>query len=296
MGQERIETNKAPLIEVDACHGDLVIRSWSETAVSIQSDQYEAKETEAGLTLTSYGTLKLFVPENTSLNLGKVRGNLIVNQVNGDLSLQTADGNVTLVGPNHVKINTVNGNLSVKQLGGDFSVETVNGNATWHQVQGVNTGTINGNSHIHFAQGAVNLQKINGNVSLRSIGGAVHITQKVNGNLNASQIDSILNLTHVNGNIRLDGPLTKGDHFCKAAGDIVVRWPADAPVIINATAAAIKNRLPLQDVVEEAGRLNGRLQNGSTVLNLEAKGRIELKEAQFGKDDWYQDGGEDLEL
>ena len=57
MTQERIETNKAPLIEVDACQGDLVIRSWSETAVSIQSDEYQATETEAGLKLSSQGSL-----------------------------------------------------------------------------------------------------------------------------------------------------------------------------------------------------------------------------------------------
>lgn len=293
MSQERIETNKAPLIQVDACHGDLVIRSWSETAVSIQSDNYEANETEAGLSLTSYSNMKLIVPTNASLNLGHVRGNLTVNQVNGNLSVQTADGNVTMVGSNQVKLNTVNGNLSAKQLEGDFSVETINGNATWYQVKTVNAGTTNGNLSVHFAQGAVNLQKTNGNIYLQGIDGAVTVTNRVNGNLSASQIEGTLNLSHIHGNIRLNGPLPKGDHTCIAHGDITLRWPADAPVLINATAAAIKNRLPLQDVVEEAGRLNGRLQNGGPVLNLEAKGRIELKEAQFGKDEWRQESGDD---
>ncbi len=98
MRQERIETNKAPLIEVDACHGDLVIRSWSETAVSIQSDQYEAKQTEGGLKLSSQGSLKLIVPTSASLNIGKVHGDLVVKRVSGDLSLQTGDGDVVLVG------------------------------------------------------------------------------------------------------------------------------------------------------------------------------------------------------
>ncbi|MCZ7671400.1 MAG: hypothetical protein M5U34_31835 [Chloroflexi bacterium] len=74
----------------------------------------------------------------------------------------------------------------------------------------------------------------------------------------------------------------------------MVRWPVDAPVTINAQASAIKNRLPLQDVAEEAGVLTGHLEQGSAVLNLEAGGRIILKEAQLVKDAWAQDSGEDF--
>ncbi|MCZ7671402.1 MAG: hypothetical protein M5U34_31845 [Chloroflexi bacterium] len=125
MSQERIETNKAPLIEVTACHGDLVIRSWSETAVSIQSDQHEAKQTETGLALSSHGDLKLIVPTNASLHIGQVHGDLVIKRVSGDLSLQIGDGDVVLVGLNNVKLGTINGDLSAKQPDGDLSVETV---------------------------------------------------------------------------------------------------------------------------------------------------------------------------
>lgn len=293
MSQERIETNKAPLIQVDACHGDLVIRNWSETAVSIQSDQYEANETEAGLSLTSHGSMKLTVPSSASLNLGQVHGDLVVKRVSGDLSLQTGDGDVILVGVNNVKISTINGDLSAKQLDGDLSVETVNGDAVCRQVQTINAGTVNGDLSIRFANGSVNLQDINGDINLRGISGDVNV-KKGSRDVNISQIEGMIYLPQIHGDIRLKGPCSAGKHTCNADGDIVLRWPVDAPVTINAAAAAIKNRLPLQDVVEEAGKLNGRLGTDGPVLNLEAKGRIVLKEAQLVKDEWEQDSSEDF--
>ena len=290
MKQERIETNKAPLLEVDVCHGDLVIRSWSETAVSLQSDQYQTNKTEAGLKLTSYGSTKRIVPHDASLTIGQVQGDLLVKYLHGDFSLQKGDGDVVLVGLNKAKLGTVNGDLSAKQIDGDISVETVNGDVVCRQVQSVNAGTVNGDISVRFANGATNLQAINGDINLRAISGAVNV-KRGNRDLNASQIDGILYLPHIHGDIRLKGPLADGKHIATAQGDIVLRWPAAAPVTINAAAPSIKNRLVLQDAEAENGSLTGHVKHGAAVLNLEANGRIVLKESQLVKDEWERDSG-----
>ncbi len=178
-------------------------------------------------------------------------------------------------------------------MDGDISVETVNGDTICRQVQTVNAGTVNGDISIRFANGSANLQEINGDINLRGISGEVNV-KTGNRDVNVSQIDGAIYLPHINGDIRLEGPLSAGKHTCTANGDIVLRWPADAPVTLNAQASSIKNRLMLDAVEEGAGSLNGHIQNGAAVLNLEAKGRIVLKESQLVKDEWEQDSGEDF--
>jgi DUF4097 and DUF4098 domain-containing protein YvlB len=291
MSQERIETNKSPLIHVESCNGDLVIRSWSETAVSIKSSQYDANETEAGLTLSSSGSMTLTIPTAASLTIGAVHGDLVVKRVSGDLSLQTGDGDVILVGLNNIKINTINGDLSAKQLDGDLFVETINGDASCRHVQSVAAGVVNGDISVRFANGSVRLQEINGDAGLRGINGDVFV-ENGRRDANLREIAGLIQLYHVNGDIRLKGPLCAGDHNCTANGDIVLRWPANHPVTINASAAAIKNRLPLQDVEESATTLSGHLEKGGPVLNLKANGRIILKEAQLVKEGWEQESSE----
>jgi DUF4097 and DUF4098 domain-containing protein YvlB len=295
MNQERIETNKAPLIHVDVCQGDLVIRSWSETAVSIKSSQYDANETETGLTLSSAGSMKLTVPTTASLTIGAVHGDLVVRRVSGDLSLQTCDGDVVLVGLNNAKINKINGDLSAKQLDGDLFVETINGDAACRRLQNVDVGTVNGDISVRFANGSARLQEINGDINLRGISGEVSV-ENGRRDANLRDIGGLVRLYHINGDIRLKGPLSEGKHSCTANGDIVLRWPVDRPVTINASAAAIKNRLPLQDVEESATTLTGHLEKGGPVLNLEANGRIILKEARLVKEEWEPESGEDFDF
>jgi hypothetical protein len=91
-------------------------------------------------------------------------------------------------------------------------------------------------------------------------------------------------VTKVKGDIRLTGGLAPGKHHLIADGDIVLRWPENAPLHLEATASKIRNRLNLSDVVEEEGHLTGRIGEGETFLILEAKGRIILKDVQPSKE------------
>jgi hypothetical protein len=81
----------------------------------------------------------------------------------------------------------------------------------------------------------------------------------------------------VEGDIRLYGGLISGDHQLTAEGDIVLIWPEDAPLNLTAAAAAIRNRLELQDTTEMEGTLSGRLGDGKTNMQLAAGGQIVLK-------------------
>jgi len=69
-------------------------------------------------------------------------------------------------------------------------------------------------------------------------------------------------------------------------GKIVVRWPDNAPVIVEASAPAFDIRLPLEDVVEEEGTLTGHIGDGDTLLLMEAKSRIIMKEMDTFSEPW----------
>ncbi len=65
-----------------------------------------------------------------------------------------------------------------------------------------------------------------------------------------------------------------------------MRWPADAPINLVAHAPKIKNRLPLEKVVENEDGIVGSIGDGQTQLTLKANGRIILNEDQMVDARW----------
>lgn len=98
---------------------------------------------------------------------------------------------------------------------------------------------------------------------------------------------------NVLGDIRLLGGLGPFAHSLHAEGDFVLIWPLDAPLLLEAEAPIIDNRLPLLDIHQVAGHLSGRLGDGKTRLAISAGGRLVLKEAQMVSKKWDL-GGEQL--
>jgi hypothetical protein len=101
---------------------------------------------------------------------------------------------------------------------------------------------------------------------------------------------------HAEGDIRLVGGLASGDHTFTADGDILVRWPVDAPLNLTANAPDIKNRLPLENTADKAGSLLGTIGDGKTNVNLQANGRILLKEARLVKAEWEVFGADGMDF
>ena len=88
MSKEQFELGKMPQLTIEACHGNLVVKGWGETAVSIKGGEYQTSEDDLGLTITSQGQLNLSVPFASSLAVGTVSGDLVIKNVEGDISLQ----------------------------------------------------------------------------------------------------------------------------------------------------------------------------------------------------------------
>jgi hypothetical protein len=133
-----------------------------------------------------------------------------------------------------------------------------------------------------------------GDFSLRNVGGDINLGQ-IHRDVNLRNIGGLVKVANVHGDIRLTGGLAPGKHHLKADGDIVLRWPENAPLHLEATAPKIRNRLNLTDLVEEEGRLTGRIGEGETFLILEANGRIILKDVQPTKE-WEDFDGTEFDF
>lgn len=289
MGQEQFSTGKAPQISIAECHGNLVIRSWSEPAVLVNGNDYEANEIDEGLSIIARGDLKLMVPTLADLSIASVAGDVAIKNVDGAVSLVDAARDVVVSGLDTVKINTIRGDLSAKNIDGVVSVELVEGDAVLRNVGEVIITTVQGDVSLHNVNGSVQLEQVQGDLALRTINGDVAVTQ--------GQRDAALrnlggrnSLKRIQGDIRLYGGLASGEHSFNAEGDIVVRWPTGAPLELVATAPKIVNRLHFDKVVETGDNLTGHIGDGQTTVKLTAGGRIELKETPIVDNRWESEG------
>lgn len=307
MTSERIETGKmptgkmptgetptgeTPAITIPHCGGDLVIRSWSETAVSLKGD-YEVEESEAGLSITSQSTLRLTVPDQSVLDIQQVAGDLIIKKISGDASVGEVSGDAIFSGAGLTKVQVVHGDVSAKKMSGPLSLDTVHGDMLVRRAQDVKAGAVHGDCSIRYTAGDVQLGEIMGDVSLRAVGGDVSVGHGRR-DANMRQIGGQVSLGDVQGDIRIHGPLSEGQHNFNADGDIVLRWPEESPLNLTAAAAKINNRLHWDTISEADGALTGQIGDGKTQVSLTAQGRISLKSAQLIDDTWAPFPGEEF--
>lgn len=295
MSNQRFDLGKAPHISIDTCAGDLVVRSWLELDVVVKGDGFEATETEGGLSLTTHGDLQLMVPEGTHLSVQNAHSDVVIKNISGDVSLHEVNGDVVLLGLSHVKIGTIHSDLSAKNIDGAVSAETISGDAALRNIGDLHVATVHGDLAGRYINGAVVLNEVAGDVSLNTVNGDLTLG-KCHRDVNLQNLAGINTVSHVSGDVRLSGGLVSGEHSFVANGDVLLRWPIDAPLNLTANAPNIKNRLPLENVVEKEGSLWGTIGDGKTNVSLTANGRILLKEARLVKAEWEAFANEGLDF
>lgn len=287
MTKARYETGKAPTVTIADCAGDLVVKGWLQNAVQVKGE-HAADEGADAFTLRSNGSLTLWVPVRATLLLQSISGDAIIKGVEGSVKATQVMGDLALKNLGNVEIATVHGDLSARNVDATLDVASVMGDAALRGVHDVNIGTVHGDLVIRYAEGDVQIDEATGDTALHTVSGDV-VVRSGQRDVNLNNLGGKLHLQHVHGDIRLKGGLASGKHHCSAQGDIVVRWPLEAPVNLTVSAGHVINRLPLQDVVEEADSFSGRIGDGETTLILEAQGRVVLKEVYMHE--WDADFG-----
>jgi SHOCT-like domain len=288
MKQEKIFTDKAPHISIAECNGELVVRSWAETAVSLKGNNFDVNESEGKLSISSQGSLKLTVPIRTTLSITYVNGDVAIKLVEGDIDLIEVNGDAILRGLNSVHVQTLNGDLSAKNLDGVLTLTMVSGDANLRNIGGLTVQTIQGDLAARNVNGDVEMQQAQGDVSLRTVNGNVTIKNGQR-DVNLHNLGGLVDIQGIQGDIRLRGGLSQGDHTFTAERDIIVRWPLTSPLNLTATAPSIKNRLPLEKETEMENTLIGRIGDGETNASFTANGRIILREGEMVNPKWHDD-------
>ncbi len=290
MSKEHIPTGKAPHIFLDSCDGDLVIRGRPEPALQVKGE-FEVTESDKGYHLTGHGGLTLIAPADAILTIGDVGGDLVVKHVAGFCHVDQVHGDVALTDLGQVELGVVNGDVSARHLRGSLAVDQTHGDAQVRNAAAVTLGTVHSDLVARHLSGALTVGEVSGDADLRHVDGDV-VLSCGHRDVNLTNVNGIVTVTDVHGDIRLRGRLGQGDHSLQAQGDVVVRWPAGAPLNVTATGARIDNRLPLEDAVaKNGGSLVGRLGQGETHLMINAGGRVVLREVEMVDEKWGDFGG-----
>lgn len=283
MNGERIHLGKSPVIEIKAA-GSLVIRGWTEDTVMFSGDDFQMDEQEGQLSIIANGDLHLMVPLKSAITVNEANGDVAIKNIENPVRLGQIKGDVVLQNLVSAETTRVFGDLSIRNLSDSCVVGEALGDVSFREVGDLTVQTIYGDCAVSFVNGSVEILQVMGDIVLRTINGDVTISEGRR-DVNIRNIGGVCHVDAVHGDIRMRGGLSSGKHRFTADGDIVLRWPSDAPLIVEAMAAEVKNRLDLVDVVEENDMLRGRLGEGQTFLFLNSKGRIILNRAEAMRDD-----------
>jgi hypothetical protein len=278
MSKKRFETGKAPQVTIDECHGQLTISGGAEAVIIVSGNDYEAAESDKGVSISSRGSLALRIPQEATLLLQSLHGNLAIKNVAGAMHLSEIRGNLSMKNVGAVEVETIQGDLVGKNINGAFVLGRAQHDVALRNTADLQIGDVQGDLAVRYVNGRAVIQQVMGDVSLRTINGDLTI-QHARRDANLRNLGGINQVENISGDIRLVGGLAGGKHQFKAGGDIVVHWPTGAPLNLTATAPKISNRLDLENVSQEGNTMHGRIDEGETTLLLEAEKRIYLKKS-----------------
>lgn len=292
MNEQRFETGKEPVVSVK-CQGNLQIRGWNEPSVLIKGGDFTCHEGEKVLDIASTADLKVFVPLSTGVTITEANGDLSVKLVEGSLAIDEAKSDVSIRNVSATQVGSVMGDFSARNINGFLTVEAIMGDFVARNIEGISIGTIHGDCALRYLNGSADVKEILGDFSVRTINQDINIGA-CRRDVNLRNIGGLVSAEDVSGDVRLRGGLAEGKHKLNAFGDIVVRWPPNHPLILEAKANVIQNGLDLDDKVEEPGFLSGRIGDEDIFLLLEAQGRIILKDTEVP--DEYLDEDMDIDF
>jgi hypothetical protein len=239
MGRQTFETEGIPTLSVVECRGSLKIQGVPGPAVRLHADSSDLEASQEGDTVmaTCQSDLRVELPYDASIRVGRVAGDLVVKRVSGSTTLDTVDGDVSLSQVGSAVIETVKGDLSGRVVDGDLVV-----------------------------------REVSGDMSVRNVAGRLEVG-RVGRDLGVRDIQGDASAEDVRSDIRLRTGFEPGKEYrFRAAGDLVARVPAgvDAAFTLRSAGGDIRIKAPLEDRQDEEGQVTGRLGDGGATVVLEA--------------------------
>jgi hypothetical protein len=244
METQTFETGLALELFVGQIAGNLQVRGWDNSQVSIQAnmDDLNVQQEADKLRVNCQGNCSLRVPEDASLRVEVVHGNAYFKNISNHIVIEESKGSLSLRSIHSAQLGSIHGELTCKDFTADLAANQVHGNAS-----------------IRNIQGASRLEQVHGNLDLRQVEGEIE--------------------AQVRGNARLRLGLLMGDHYrIFADGNLNCQIPQDASLQLDLFSQneKIKVYLPEGSQIFRQPQYQFTLGEGNVPMSLSCNGSLYL--------------------
>ncbi len=210
------------------------------------------------------------VPANISVKFNSASGDLLLNDIDNNLSANTASGSIEIknIGKK-VKISTASGDIKLENIKGDSEISSASGD--------INAKDCKEGLNISTASGSINATKISGEIELES----------ASGNIELSEAIGEFSVKTASGDIKAESiELNEESYFGSASGDVDVSLLKSATYNLTLSSASGNSVLNYN-----SNEINGYFEFSARV----DKGKIASPIA-FDKEEIIEKHGEDYYL
>jgi hypothetical protein len=259
MAKIEIPSNGSPDVTIESVSGSLQVKGWDEDNIRIDiqnADDLHYTADDDMLTMTADSDCVLRVPTDSNLTIQSVNRDAYVANLDGEVSIESVSGSLTMKNVGETKVENVSGNLTIRGIDGDLYVNEVSGNAA-----------------IRDVEGDLRAEEVHANLSLRNIEG--EIVAKSDGN----------------ADLRLDVEDT-GEINVEAAGNLfcALNPPGESDLHFESGAQSIHINTTEKKLHVQASEHQMELGDGGVDVWLKAGGHIDFRCREDGG------GGIDLDL
>lgn len=216
--------NNITSIEVEAVFCDVSINKGDGVSTHFKGEVYYGKSIKItceqnGSTLKVYlegpksytgkckGSFNFSTPEDISLNIKSVSGDIITNNINkGKMNFASVSGDITLnsIG-SRAEIKTVSGDITAYDIKGDLTAKSTSGDHKIDNISGdLNSKSASGDMNISNIAGSSDIATTSGDIIIDGAGNGV-ILKSVSGDLSTKNINGNLSTTSTSGDISFKG-------------------------------------------------------------------------------------------
>lgn len=237
---KRIALGPKPQIRIESVAGDLRLVGWDNNELLLKADDEEAlsvQQTDDLVAIICRDDLSLNVPQDASIQIQSVNGDMSVRSLAGDLEVDTVNGDVALREVGKVLIGMVESDFSLRGAKGDVLVKSIGGDASLREVDG-----------------SLTLDSVSDDLAVRGVAG----------NLNVNVDEDVV--------VHLD-PKPGQEYYVLAGDDILVVLPLESDATLTLRGDDIRVDWPgiePEDTTSRTVVLGG----GTAKLNLNAGGDL----------------------
>jgi hypothetical protein len=182
-------SKKDPVIHLKAYSG-LKIIGVDQVEVQCEIESYDLAtlvEENGHVYLTANAACSVSVPKESKIDIEKGMGSISITDINNEIKIEKAFGNLVLLNVADAKVEKVGGNFSVKNASGTVSVEKVGGNLVGEAIGTFSCEKVGGNCVLKEVQSDLKIAKVGGSFKGQGLHGKTSV-YRVGGSFQAGEL------------------------------------------------------------------------------------------------------------